>query len=284
MKRKIVSKKCELCDSIFEVNINSKSKRILNKRFCSSYCARKFNGLNNKNKKRTEEYKIELSKRISGCNNPFFNKKHTEASKKIIGEKNTWNQEDFTIIEFSRVQKDIFDGIMISDGSLEKPSRISSRLTLGFKFKETLERIMSDLRNMRFCPIYKYEYFEKRNGNKIINYFSKSHFSNTLLHEYNRWYKNGVKIIPSDICLSPSFCYWWFVMDGYLSKNSINLCTESFEINDLLFVQAEFEKIDIICSITKRKRLTFDAKETLKFFNYIKEIEIQKEYEYKFKQ
>jgi len=36
----------------------------------------------------TVEEKLEKSKKVSGINNPFFGKKHTEETKKIIGEKN----------------------------------------------------------------------------------------------------------------------------------------------------------------------------------------------------
>lgn len=45
----------------------------------------------------------------------------------------------------------------------------------------------------------------------------------------------------------------------------------------------KFGEIDIIPTITSRKRLFFNKKETIKFLNFISNIKIQKEYEYKFK-
>jgi hypothetical protein len=283
MLKELVERKCELCKSTFEINIRSKSERILNKRFCSGLCAKRGNGLSNKGRKRTEEYKKNLSVRLKGEGNPFYGKKHTEETKNVISEKNCWKEEDYLVYIFTQEQKEIFDGIMISDGSLEKPGNFSSRMTLGFKYEETLERIMKDLNNMKYCPIYKYDYIEKRNGNNIINFFTKTHASTTLFNEYYRWYKDGVKIIPEDIKLTPLFCYWWYVMDGYISStNTIILCTESFTIKDLEFIQILFNKIDIYPTINNRNRLLFSSQESKKFFNFISNIKIQKEYEYKF--
>lgn len=282
MLKELVKKECELCKDIFEINGNSKSKRILNKRFCSGTCAKKGNGLNNKGKKRTDEYKKDLSERLKGEGNPFYGKKHTEETKNIIGEKNSWKEEDYLVYEFTDEQKEIFDGIMISDGSLEKPRALGSRLTLGFKYKETLERIIEDLNNMEYCPIYEYNYIEKRTGNNIINFFTKTHVSSSLYSEYNRWYKEDLKIIPKNIKLTPLFCYWWYVMDGFVIDNSIQLCTDSFTMEDIKFIQNLFSKINIKCSITSRNRLRFNKEETINYYGFIKNIRIQKEYGYKF--
>ncbi len=282
MIKELVKKECELCKKEFEINIRSKSKRILNKRFCSGTCAKKFNGINNRGKKRTEEYKKELSERSKGEGNPFYGKKHTTESKSLIGNANQWSEEDYVYVNFTQEQKEIFDGIMISDGHLSS-SRISARITLGFKYKETIERIINDLDCLNFSEIYKYDFISKINGNILPNYFTKSNFNATLLSEYNRWYHDGVKVIPKDIILTPLFCYWWFVMDGYINKKSIRLCTECFNNEDLLFIVECFNEINLFPKLKDRKithevrkRLTFNTKETIKFFYYIKDIKIQK--------
>ena len=283
MKKEIINRNCELCKSLFEVNILSKNKRIKNKRFCSGLCAKTSNGLKNKGKKRSEDFKRDMSIKYTGDKNPFFGKLHSTESKSKISSKNKWSESDMIFYQFTKQQKEIFDGIMISDGSLEKPSRISSRLTLGFKYKETLERIMRDLSNLKYCPIYEYNYIEKRTGNRIINFFSKSHSSNTLLKEYNRWYYENHKIVPIDFKITPLTCYWWYVLDGFIIEESIQLCTDSFGENDLKSLKQKFEENGLYCTISSRKRLRFTKKETIRFFNYIKDIEIQKEYEYKFR-
>lgn len=276
-------KMCEFCQSEFEIIPKGEKDRSLKKRFCSSLCAKRNNGLNNKGKKRTESYKKNLSEKVKGSGNPFFSKKHTIESKDKMSKSSKWDESNFRYYEFSNDQRDIFDGILISDGSLERPSRISSRLTLGFRYKQTIERIIFDLNNMIFCPIYEYKYIDKRNGNTITNFFTKSYSSNTLLYEYNRWYKEGVKIVPDDIKLSPLFCYWWYVCDGFISNGNIKLCTESFDYEYLEILIKKFKEIGITPNINSKKRLFFSKKETLLFLDYISKIKIQKEYEYKFK-
>jgi hypothetical protein len=58
--------------------------------------------------------------------------------------------------------------------------------------------------------------------------------------------------------------------------------SDSFLLEDIKFIQNLFSKINIKCSITQRNRIRFNKKETINYFNYIKDIKIQKEYEYKF--
>jgi hypothetical protein len=84
---KKIEKLCELCGSGFIVK-DTKRERI--KRFCSSYCAKRFNGLNNKGKRHSEE--VNKSKGRSGEENAFYGKAHTDKTKKLISEKNTGKQ------------------------------------------------------------------------------------------------------------------------------------------------------------------------------------------------
>ena len=273
-------KKCELCR--LEFYVNEKRKRDREKRFCSTICSKKFCGLNNKGKKRTDEYKKQLSIKLTGQGNPFFGKKHTNKTKELIGSANQWEEIDYVNIDISKEQREIFDGIMISDGNLDTPSRISSRICLTFKYKETLERIIEDLNCFKYNPIYILNIKDKRTNKDYINYCVKSNFNHTLLYEYNRWYKEGIKIVPKDIELTSLFCYWWYVMDGYREDGIIILCTDSYSKEDMIFLTKCFNKINLECVITTKNRLRFGKKETLKYFDYIKEVKIQKEYEYKF--
>lgn len=137
------TKKCELCEKEFVVNIKNKISK--KKRFCSGLCAKKSNGLNNKGKKRTDEFKDTLSKKLTGKGNPFFNKKHKNESIEKMKESSKWKEDRYKYCNMNDKEKEIFDGIMLSDGCLSS-SRISSRLSLGFKHKNTLNRIIKDLK------------------------------------------------------------------------------------------------------------------------------------------
>lgn len=139
---KVETKNCELCKSEFEFNPND--KRSSQKRFCTSLCAKRSNGLSNKGRIHTDDWKKMMSEKNKGENNPFFGKKHKLESIKMMSESSLWDENDYTYCNMSDVEKEIFDGILISDGSLSI-SRISGRLSIISKYSETIDRIIKDL-------------------------------------------------------------------------------------------------------------------------------------------
>jgi len=280
MKKEIKLKKCELCNNFFEVNINN--KRSNKKRFCSGYCAKRHNGLNNKGKCHTEEWKKELSVKNSGTNNPFYGKKHTQDSILKMSLSSQWKEDKYKFCSMSEKEKEIFDGIMISDGSLSK-SRISARLTLGFKYLKTIEKIISDLPSVSFLKPWRYEsIIDNRTNKKYINFYTKSKSYRNLLFEYERWYINKKKIVPNDIKLTPLMCYWWFVCDGFILNNNVYLCTDSFNDNNLELLKNNLIINGFDVSVRKNKRIYFKKESSINFLNWISEdIEIQEEYLYK---
>lgn len=67
--------KCDGCGK--EKWFSGKSCRFGKRKFCSKKCI-------NLGRKHSEEFKQNLSKRISGCNNPFFGKHHTQEIRKNV--------------------------------------------------------------------------------------------------------------------------------------------------------------------------------------------------------
>lgn len=70
-----VPKTCENCLCEF---VTGKTKREKLRRFCSSFCARSFNGKSNKGRKRTKKHREKMSKIMQGKKNPFYGKKHSK--------------------------------------------------------------------------------------------------------------------------------------------------------------------------------------------------------------
>jgi hypothetical protein len=265
-------KKCELCEREFE--FNPKLKRDREKRFCSSYCAKSFNGRNNKGKKRTKEQRMRISENNKGVNNPFFGKSHSKESKSKMSKSKQWDESKFRYCNLNCEEKEILDGLLLSDGCLSEKSRISARLTFGFKFKETSEEIFKALKSIDFGPIWKSEYTNC--------YHSKSNMYHDLLSENNRWYPNKEKIVPKDILITPKSCYWWFIGDGYTSGGNVYLCTDSFTENDNKFLIDRLKEKGFNPSLTSRNRIRFNKKETTSFLEWIKPKEgIMEQYKYK---
>lgn len=94
MKKKTETRKiCDMCETVFFVY--GKSKRELEKRFCCKECSSRFNGLKNKGRHHSEETKEKMSESMSGENNPFYGKTHTEQVRKLLSERlygKTWDE------------------------------------------------------------------------------------------------------------------------------------------------------------------------------------------------
>lgn len=175
---------------------------------------------------------------------------------------------DFTIKE-----KEILDGIMLADGHLESGSR-TSRLTYGCKYKQTLDRIKNDLA---------LDYNNYWQNPKDQCWFLKSLFYKELYSERQRWYPNGTKIVPKNIILTPTVCYWWYIGDGSNIKYGLELSTDSFIQEDVLFLIDKLNNLSIKATRQpSSNKIRISSKSKNDFLNYIsKDIEIQNEYLYK---
>jgi hypothetical protein len=263
-------KKCELCSS--EFIINPRNKREKNKRFCTPKCAKIHNGKANKGRKFSDE--INKKKGLIGDKNPFFGKNHTKLSKEKMSKSSQWSDNDLSFCSLSNIEKQVLEGLVLSDGCLSEASRISSRLSFGFKFKETVDDICKALPSMKFSQPWQSQ------SSKC--WHSKSSFYSDLLNENKRWYVNGKKIVPKDIIISPISCYWWFIGDGYNTNGNVYLCTDCFSKKEVFFLVNKICKLGFKCNITANKRIRFFKEDSLNFLKWLKENNnIHNQYKYK---
>jgi len=102
-----ISKFCELDECKKKFTVNKNCKRDNNRKYCSKFCATRSNGLKNKGKKRTEEFKKYLSEINSGEKNKFYGKIHSEEAKEKISKKNTGKKRTE---EVKQKMSEIFSG------------------------------------------------------------------------------------------------------------------------------------------------------------------------------
>ena len=268
MDKKYINKECELCESEFTV---SDTKRGRVRRFCGYSCSNRSIRLG---KKHSDETKKKISEKTKGVNNPFYGKKHSDETKEKISDANKWVESKLKKCSLLDKEKEILDGLMLSDGCLTDTSRVSARFTFGFKHKEMSEKVISNLPSLTFSPLWE---------SKITNcWHGKSHMFSTLLRENIRWYVNGLKIIPKDILLTKTSCYWWYIGDGYLTDDCVFLCTDSFTEEDVGWLVKRISELGFKCSRTSRNRIRFYKEDSIKFLMWI-DNNIIKKYEYKWK-
>jgi hypothetical protein len=268
-----MEKICEQCNSVFVVN--EKVKRSREKRFCCLKCAAINNGINNKGRTFSDE--INKSKGLKGELNPFFGKTHSDKLKKQIKKtKLETNLKNVKNCNLTDIEKEILDGIMVSDGCLTSTTAISARLSLGFKYSETLDDIKIALPSIIFGTTN-----ISKSGKSFHN---KSKMYGDLLLENKRWYVNGKKIIPNNFNLTPTSCYWWFIGDGYNTNGNIYLCTDSYTKEDNENIIKKINNLGFKCSLSSKNRIRFYKESSINFLKWIiPENGINKQYEYKWK-
>lgn len=100
-----------------------------------------------------------------------------------------------------------------------------------------------------------YEYNPK--GGKTSFKFT-TQMCEEFLNEYKRWYPKDIKIIPTDLKLTPKILLHWFMDDGHTAWKHkgfksvhLNFSTESFIKNDCKFLMKQMEEMGIQCYLGK---------------------------------
>lgn len=169
----------------------------------------------------------------------------------------------------------IFDGALLSDGSLIQKSRLSAyfSMSLTIKNKDWIMKIAdtftrNDIKfNIRTTParirISKGNVINESPGIRISTPFYRN-----LLSERLRWYPNGVKVVPPDLNLkNPETMAGWYMGDGNISiprrRNTIvTLHTNGFDIDSVKILQVKLSEMGITANMRRKKTNQFLLKLT----------------------
>jgi hypothetical protein len=106
----------------------------------------------------------------------------------------------------------------------------------------------------------------------------------TLAHrEYaelrQRWYRDGRKVVPTDLQASRPLVLHWFLCDGACSVNrnsgQLLLCTDAFTQEELEFLQELLRSVEIESSIVCGRRIRIRQRSLSRFFDYIGESPVE---------
>jgi len=198
--------------------------------------------------------------------------------------------------ELNYEQKKIIEGLLLGDGSIIRQKRDrTAKLSV-----KTIEKVFADHILKSFpldIKIYSYAASHRIIKGKECcckeNYKIESKVDNALNEFRNKWYRDGVKIIPLDLDISPTSVKYWFYGDGNSSfireKNGVAL---TFYTNGFTFIECEFlqkqlrEKIGINFHVNHDRGKPILKVSTKKavydFFEYIGECNVSC-YDYKWK-
>lgn len=132
----------------------------------------------------------------------------------------------------SKKQQSVIIGSLLGDGYVRQlPGRSDAFLEINhsWKAKEYVDWKYSILKNFVISPPIKRN--SGSNNREAYRFFTKQHPDITKL--YNKFYKNGRKIIPKDITLDSLSLAIWFMDDGSRSgTHSLYLNTQQFSMPD----------------------------------------------------
>jgi hypothetical protein len=178
---------------------------------------------------------------------------------------------------FDQTQSQILDGLLIGDASIPKNQNLfyfgqcqASREYVEFVARQLgipVERVQDRARQP-----------DRRTGRvyRCSELRTLSHPCFARLRE--RWYRDGVKVVPLDLQVSQPFLLHWFLCDGGCSINrgsaQMTLCTDSFTHTEVVFLRDLLEGVGIESRVTGR-RLRVRQKSIECFYEYIGESPVQ---------
>ena len=189
------------------------------------------------------------------------------------------------------LMKEVIDGLLISDASISHDKKAQyHRFSMSSSQEEFIKFSSSFIKEL--APyLYDREALGKSRGNKG---YEKKRFSfSTASHpsiskERIRWYRDGKKIIPKDIRITPMMLKMWYYGDGSIvtNKNSntcvVRLSTDGFDTKDIEFL---VEQLDLQAGIKSKNsdgRIKLKTESIPTFFNFIGRKSDLECYSYKF--
>jgi len=182
--------------------------------------------------------------------------------------------------------KQVLDGLLLGDGSLAKPKSLNSNSCYQHtdKHKNYIEWLRQQFidEGLECGKIYEKVNEKGFKPGSIAFYFSTRKYP-CLTEQYHRWYRNGKKIIPKDLKLTPTVVLHWYIGDGSLIKPSkgkpfIHFATNCFTFEEVNFLVEQLNKLGLKAYLrtgteykTKKKfpYIALSVKSTQDFFDFV---------------
>ena len=190
------------------------------------------------------------------------------------------------------------DGSMLGDGYIGTQSDRSAHYSIGQKHGEYTRFVADYLGKFGIdsCPIYDYSYVAK-NGKRYSASHCVTHSYAELISQRKRWYDGNVKIVPTDVRLTPISLRTWYLEDGnlYIASDcalgqiAIHTCSFTKEevgtLIDRLKRLLDTDRIHLCMSKGIYPTIRFAHRDAVrKFFDYMAPLpdELRDKYSYKY--
>lgn len=170
------------------------------------------------------------------------------------------NISDNIITSFScmsSVQKEVFNGTMLGDGSISSSHR--SYVNSGLKFAHSMKQKDWALFKLSVFDNLSSDYYEDL-GDQYESIFCRVKISEEFKDEKERWYPDGKKIVPPDLKLTPITIAVWYMDDGGLTTNktpTARFATNCFDFESISILRSKFSEIGIKTYLVKEGQKEF---------------------------
>lgn len=190
------------------------------------------------------------------------------------------------------IQKQVLIGGLLGDLYIyQYKKQINAGIAIGRSVKD-IEYLKYQFELFKdFCPneIKERSSFDKRTNKIYIGCSFRTQVAEVFTPYKQKWYPEGIKIVPRDLELTSLICAIWFCDDGsivYTGPNKhgkrISLYTDSFLKEDVVFLQdCLFQKIGVLFHMTRKNSMKDPNKgfylhidkrsDIMVYLNYIKD-------------
>lgn len=141
-------------------------------------------------------------------------------------------------IQLTDIQIQVLNGALLGDGSLilHKNGK-NAQLSYTSKSKQHVEFVMNYFKKYWSSEgLYYSQYLDSRTNKYYSSYRIRTFTNECFTDLYYNWYKDGIKIIPNNLTLTPLTCLIWYIGDGGIirpgSQEYIKLATQCFNKQD----------------------------------------------------
>ena len=181
-------------------------------------------------------------------------------------------------IVLTNKQREVLYGALLGDGCLYLHSNgKNAQFTYLSKSRQHVEYVGNYFQQYWSGEgIRNSSYFDKRTKKEYYNSRVKTYTNETFTDEYNHWYLNGIKHLPSDLILTPLTCLIWYIGDGgicHVNKSEyIKLSTQCFskeEQETILLPQLSQFEATLMKTDNNQYYIYIPHRKEQEFLNYI---------------
>ena len=146
-------------------------------------------------------------------------------------------------------QIEIINGHLLGDGTIEKRAnngsfkinrKLDDLLYLEWSFNE-LSQYITD------AGITIHHVFDNRTNKTYNQCKFRTKCCSEITEIYDKWYVNGIKVVPKDLVLTPLTIAVWLADDGSIANQTpgaldIKFATHSFSLDEVLFLKEQLSK------------------------------------------